>query len=61
MIERARIAPPGLNGGEAGAVSEIWLERAGERIPVAGKTSLALFANDVVEVLTAGGGGWGAR
>ena len=61
MIERARIAPPGLNGGEAGAVSEIWLEREGERIPVAGKTSLALFANDVVEVLTAGGGGWGAR
>jgi N-methylhydantoinase B len=60
MIERARVAPPGLNGGAPGATSEIWLERAGKRAPIAGKTSLELLVDDVVDVLTAGGGGWGA-
>jgi N-methylhydantoinase B len=60
MVERARVAPPGLNGGAPGATSEIWLERAGKRAPIAGKTSLELLVDDVVEVFTAGGGGWGA-
>lgn len=60
MVERARVAPPGLHGGEDGALSEIWLFRAGERIPVGGKASIELRAGDVVEVLTAGGGGWGS-
>jgi N-methylhydantoinase B len=59
MIERVRVPPPGLHGGQPGALSEIWLERAGERRPVAGKTSIELVSGDVIEVLTAGGGGWG--
>ncbi|HEY2440932.1 MAG TPA: hydantoinase B/oxoprolinase family protein [Solirubrobacteraceae bacterium] len=60
MVERAVVAPPGLGGGRPGAVSEIWLERAGARRAIPGKASIALSAGDVVEVLTAGGGGWGA-
>jgi N-methylhydantoinase B len=60
MIERARVAPPGLAGGAPGALSEVWLERDGERSALGGKTSLELRAGDVVEVRTAGGGGWGA-
>ena len=60
MVERAVVPPPGWAGGAPGALSEIWLQRAGERRPIPGKTSIALAAGDVVEVLTAGGGGWGA-
>jgi N-methylhydantoinase B len=60
MIERARIPPPGLAGGEPGARSEVWLERGGERTPLGGKVSLELLPDDVVEVRTAGGGGWGS-
>jgi N-methylhydantoinase B len=60
IVERARIAPPGLAGGAPGSLSEVWLERDGQRTPIAGKQSLTLRAGDVVEVLTAGGGGWGS-
>jgi N-methylhydantoinase B len=59
MVERAKVPPPGLAGGAPGALSEIWLERDGARRAIAGKTSLALTVGDVVEILTAGGGGWG--
>lgn len=58
VVERIRIAPPGLGAGRPGAPSELWLERDGRREPIAGKTFLELRAGDVVEVLTAGGGGW---
>ncbi|MBS1677774.1 MAG: hydantoinase B/oxoprolinase family protein [Actinobacteria bacterium] len=59
MVERCRIAPPGGAGGEPGALSEVWLDRDGDRRRLPGKTSLELRAGDRVEVLTAGGGGWG--
>jgi N-methylhydantoinase B len=59
MVERAKVPPPGLAGGAPGALSEIWLERDGARRAIAGKASLALSIGDVVEILTAGGGGWG--
>jgi N-methylhydantoinase B len=59
MVERSRVPPPGLAGGEPGALSEVWLERGGDRSPLGGKVSLELLAGDVVEVRTAGGGGWG--
>jgi N-methylhydantoinase B len=58
MVERCVVAPPGLGGGGDGARSEVWLERAGQRHPVGGKATLELQAGDVIEVLTAGGGGW---
>jgi N-methylhydantoinase B len=60
MVERCRVAPPGLAGGAPGATSEVWLERDGSRRRLGGKTSLDLRADDVVEIRTAGGGGWGA-
>jgi N-methylhydantoinase B len=59
MVERSRVPPPGLRGGAAGALSEVWLERDGERVPLGGKVSVELRVGDVIEVLTAGGGGWG--
>jgi N-methylhydantoinase B len=61
MVERSKVAPPGLHGGAPGTTSEIWLERGGDRIPLAGKASIELGVGDIVEVLTAGGGGWGRR
>lgn len=60
MIERAVVAPPGLAGGEPGARSEVWLERDGARSALRGKAVIDLRAGDVIEVRTAGGGGWGA-
>jgi N-methylhydantoinase B len=59
MVERCRVAPPGLAGGEPGALSEVWLERDGSRRRLEGKTSLDLRTDDVIEIRTAGGGGWG--
>jgi N-methylhydantoinase B len=59
MVERSRVPPPGLAGGADGAPSEVWLERDGERLPLAGKASVELRVGDVIEVLSAGGGGWG--
>jgi N-methylhydantoinase B len=58
VVERTRIAPPGLGGGSAGARSELWLERDGHRESIGGKTFIELREGDVIEVLTAGGGGW---
>ena len=54
--------PPGLAGGEPGAVGENWLlpggfERLAKRLP--DKCTLRLKAGDVVRMLTPGGGGWG--
>src|SRR6266849_6212098 len=60
MVERARIAPWGLDGGADGEPSAVWLERDGERKALRGKGSVELRRDDVVIVETAGGGGWGA-
>jgi N-methylhydantoinase B len=64
--ERRRLAPYGLQGGEAGACGEDWLERGGkelplggERLPVGGKATLEVEAGDVLHIATPGGGGWG--
>ena len=60
MVERARIAPWGLDGGADGQPSAVWLERDGERNAIRGKGSVELRRDDVVIVETAGGGGCGA-
>jgi N-methylhydantoinase B len=60
MVERARIAPWGLEGGSDGERSAVWLERNGERSALRGKGSVELRRDDVVIVETAGGGGCGA-
>ncbi|MBD0291416.1 MAG: hydantoinase B/oxoprolinase family protein [Thermoleophilia bacterium] len=59
MVERCSVAPWGLEGGEEGAPSAVWLVRDGERVPLRGKGSVELRAGDLVVVETAGGGGWG--
>jgi N-methylhydantoinase B len=59
MVERARIAPWGLDGGEDGQPSAVWLERDGERIQLRGKGTVELRRGDLVVVETAGGGGFG--
>jgi N-methylhydantoinase B/oxoprolinase/acetone carboxylase alpha subunit len=62
ITERRVSRPPGLWGGEPGAVGENWLlpegdERRAEPLP--GKCTIRLRAGDVLRVLTPGGGGLG--
>jgi N-methylhydantoinase B len=60
LADRRRHPPYGLAGGDAGALGEDYLTRAGgdaERIP--GKSTHDLDAGDVVSVRTPGGGGFG--
>ncbi|HEY3206540.1 MAG TPA: hydantoinase B/oxoprolinase family protein [Gaiellaceae bacterium] len=59
MVERVRIAPWGLEGGDDGRPSAVWLEREGERIALRGKGTVALRRGDLIVVETAGGGGFG--
>jgi N-methylhydantoinase B len=59
MVERCRIPPWGLEGGDAGQRSAVWLVRDGEHIKLPGKGSRQLQAGDTVIVETAGGGGYG--
>jgi N-methylhydantoinase B len=59
MVERVRIAPWGLEGGDDGRPSVVWLEREGERIALRGKGTVALRRGDLIVVETAGGGGFG--
>jgi N-methylhydantoinase B len=60
VVERCVVAPPGLLGGEPGALSAVWVERGMDRIDVPGKGSTLLREGDLVVVETAGGGGYGA-
>src|SRR6266511_853198 len=60
MVERARIAPWGFDGGEDGQPSAVWLERGGKRERLRGKGSVELRRDDVVVIETAGGGGFGS-
>ncbi len=60
MVERASIAPWGLEGGGDGERSAVWLVRDGERRRLRGKGSVELRRDDLVIVETAGGGGFGA-
>jgi N-methylhydantoinase B len=59
MVERCRVAPPGLMGGEPGRPSEVWLERGEERRRLPGKGSQELQRGDAIVIETAGGGGYG--
>jgi N-methylhydantoinase B len=61
VVERACVAPFGLDGGAPGTPSAVWLERYGERIALRGKGSVELRRGDLVVVETAGGGGHGGR
>jgi N-methylhydantoinase B len=59
LAERHRVAPRGALGGGDGATGSHTLFRGATTTRLPAKTSLALEAGDVVEVRTAGGGGYG--
>jgi N-methylhydantoinase B/oxoprolinase/acetone carboxylase alpha subunit len=62
ITERRGSRPPGLDGGEPGAVGENWLWPGGDenaRRPLLDKMTLALDPGDAIQLLTPGGGGYG--
>ena len=59
LAERERHLPWGLEGGRPGGGTEVILVRAGVRWRLGTKATLELSRGDVVEVRTAGGGGFG--
>jgi len=61
LTERRRIAPYGLQGGQAGKRGKNLLLRGGRARQLPGKTSLKLRAGDAIRMETAGGGGFGRR
>jgi 5-oxoprolinase (ATP-hydrolysing) len=62
LANHRRIAPFGVDGGEAGAPGRNWVERAdGSRVDFGGTHSIALDAGDAFVIQTPGGGGFGRR
>jgi N-methylhydantoinase B len=59
VAERARHQPWGLEGGRPGRGTEVLVVRRGRGQSVDVKSTIRLNAGDVVEVRTAGGGGFG--
>lgn len=55
LTERRRVAPPGANGGGAGAPGKNTLNDQ----PLPAKTRVTMQAGDVLTLETPGGGGWG--
>jgi len=61
LVERGLVAPRGERGGLDGGHARVEVIRATgakERLPT--KTRIVLSTGDVLEIVTAGGGGWGA-
>ena len=58
-VERTRVSPYGLKGGEAGKPYVITLLRDGRTEALSGKANLLLKQNDVVTLESCGGGGYG--
>jgi len=59
LADRHRLAPQGAGGGGAGCPGAHRLRTAGASTKLPAKTTLALAPGDVIEVQTAGGGGYG--
>ncbi len=60
LADRGRHTPWGLDGGGSGAATRVVVMAKGKKTEVPTKTTLTLQAGDVVEVMTAGGGGYGS-
>jgi N-methylhydantoinase B len=60
LADRERHSPWGLNGGGAGARTEILLRRKNRWSRIPSKSTVTLDTGDEVEVRTAGGGGFGS-
>jgi len=59
MIERMRIRPWGVFGGEEGMPFRVTCERDGRRLDIGGKENRHLQRGDLITVETSGGGGYG--
>ncbi|MDG7008443.1 MAG: hydantoinase B/oxoprolinase family protein [Nitrososphaerota archaeon] len=59
LADRRRHRPWGLGGGGPGAPTRVVVLKSGKATEVPTKSTLALATGDVVEVMTAGGGGYG--
>jgi 5-oxoprolinase (ATP-hydrolysing) len=61
LVSSSRVLPPfGLQGGQAGAAGEQFVERAdGRRETLSGVTQAELAAGDAITLFTPGGGGFG--
>ena len=59
LADRERHAPWGLAGGRPGGTTEVVLRRERTSTRVPSKSTLMLEAGEVVEIRTAGGGGYG--
>jgi len=59
LADRARHHPWGLEGGGPGAETEVVLRRGGKETNIFPKSTLTLGAGDIIEIRTAGGGGYG--
>lgn len=61
LSSHRRIPPPGLAGGEPGAIGQNWIERQdGTRLNLKGCDRVEVKAGDAIEIATPGGGGWGS-
>ncbi|KAK1311587.1 5-oxoprolinase [Acorus calamus] len=62
LSERRVHAPRGMKGGKDGARGENYLvRRDGRRVYLGGKNTVEVEAGEVIQILTPGGGGWGAQ
>ncbi len=62
LSDRRKIAPYGLGGGEDGKKGETVLtQKNGQRKKLSGKFSLTVSAEDVIQIATPGGGGFGKK
>ena len=59
LADRERHQPWGLEGGGPGSGTEVAITRNGRRARVPSKSTLVLDEGDTVEIMTAGGGGYG--
>jgi N-methylhydantoinase B len=58
-VERMRVPPYGMHGGESGAPFRVILERDGAEMELNGKDNFVLGAGDLVTMQSGGGGGFG--
>jgi N-methylhydantoinase B len=61
LSDRRTTQPYGLQGGVHGGIGQNVLHTKTSSTPLAGKCHVRLAAGDRLEILTPGGGGWGAR
>lgn len=59
LTQHRRENPYGLNDGEPGAAGEQFLISAGSKKPLAGVSTYNIKEEDIIEILTPGGGGFG--